>query len=315
MKGFVFIDRNYDLRRSMITELLSSDAFRNSEFTIHLNISRDIFLTKWNDISYGIDESDTLSVLASSLHSLNWLPNEIIYDGDSTDYSNIRDLMKKVGESAVLNSIFCLPSVSNLPSDYGIEQVRPACESILRQPPHRPIRNGEAISWRQLLPDDHWNSIIIVDGYILKDKQTIDRNLFPILDKGHARTDCLQISIFTQFTKGDRTVAWEGAFNYLKQRYTNASIEIIDVRNASREIHDRNIITNHYMLYVPGGCDLLDASGHATKRTSLACYRLPLFFDMVSEEFLFLCQSMTSYRTNPLRLLSKPSKFKNRIIF
>lgn len=315
MKGCFFIDRTFDLRRSMITELLSSDSFRNSGFTIHINTTKEIFINKWNDISYELDESDPLSVLASSLHSLNWLPNEILFDGEQTDYSDIRSLMKRVGENAVLNSIFCLPSTTNLPSDYGIEQIRPACESILRQPPHRPIRNGEQVSWRNLLPDDHWNSIIIADGYILKDKITIDRNLIPILDKGHSRTERLQISIFTQFTKGDRIVVWSGAFNYLKQRYPKASIEIIDVRNASREIHDRNIITNHYMLYVPGGCDLLDANGHATKRTLLACYRLPLFFEMVSDEFIFLCQSMHSYRISPLKLLSKPTSFKNRIIF
>lgn len=315
MKGCFFIDRTYDLRRSMITELLSSDSFRNSGFNIHINTSRKAFIEKWNDISYSVDESDPLSVLASSLHSLNWLPNEILFDGEQTDYSDIRSLIKRVGENAVLNSIFCLPSSTNLPLDYGIEQIRPACESVLRQPPHRPIRNGEQVSWRKLLPDDHWNSIIIADGYILKDKTTIDRNLIPIIDNGHSRTERLQISIFTQSAKGDRPLIWNGSFNYLKQRYPNASIEIVDVRNAAREIHDRNIITNHYMIYVPGGCDLLDASGRATKRTSLACYRLPLFFDMVADEFHFLCESMNTYRKNPLRLMSRPSNFQNRIIF
>lgn len=312
MTGFIYIDRDFAANRELITELLSSDSFRNSEYALHVNISKNELLEKWSCIAYDSNEDDSIIVLASVLHSLNYAPTEITCDGN-IDYTEISKI--RANEDKKLNSIFLLNEDPGIAKTHGVAVVKSKDTSIIsKQPKNRPIKNDEAVLWSSLLPYDYWNSIIIVDCYILKDKATIERNLFPILDKGRSTHSKIQVSIFTQFRKDDRKLMWDGAYDFIKSRYPKDSLEIIDVRNAPREIHDRSILTNHYYFHLPGGLDLLNAMGRSTKHTKLIAYKFPQFYEVASDDMRDFCETVKEYKENRLNIKCNKD-FKNRLIY
>lgn len=314
MKGYIYVDKNFTTNKSSLIELLSSDSFRVSGYEIRININKTELVDKWRKLPYEYDESDPLLQFVSVLQSLSYMPNEVTCDGE-IDYTNIRKIRGK--EAMVLNSIFCLPNDPGISQQYGVAVVKPTDTHILKQPKDKNIKNGETVSWSDLLPQDYWNSIIIADCYILKDKLTIERNLFPILDKGKsAASEKLQITILTQFRKEERQLMWEGAYDYIKTRYPKASIEIIDVKNASKEIHDRCILTNHYHINLLGGTDLIDAGGKSTKRTTIITRKYPQFYDVSKDTFDEFCESVKNYRETAISIKCTENKsFKNRLIY
>ena len=117
------------------------------------------------------------------------------------------------------------------------------------------------------------------------------------------------------FHKRSRPTMWRGAYNYIKSRYPKSNLEIIDVKNANKEIHDRDILTNHYYIHLPGGADLLNARGRATKRTKIISYKYPQFLENAKDDFEAFCDSARSYREDYKAIKCDKKEFKNRLIY
>jgi hypothetical protein len=264
--------------------------------------------------------------LALTLHGLGYhfdnndKNSEIRFDGD-VDYSNFRKI--KDNEDKKLNSIFFLPEDPGVSIEHGVAVIEPSTKNfIVKQPKNRPIKNKEQVTWSSLLSYNYWNSIIIVDCYILKSRESIQNNLIPILQRGISNSSKIQVSIFTQFKKFDYKsreyidLIWKDAYDFIKSTFGNKiNLEIIDVKNAPQEIHDRSILTNHYYYHVPGGLDLLNSEGKSTKHTKIITYRFPQFYEIAKDDFDDFCEKIKSYRDDPQEVRGSKKGFKNRLIY
>lgn len=318
MIGYIYIDKELASNKCLIDELLYSDAFRNSGYEIRMNISRSEYEQKLSNLAYDYDIADPIMVFASTMCSLAY-EHKVHFDGD-VDYSNIRKL--KDNEDKKLNSIFFLPEDLGTSWEHGVAVIDPSTKNfIAKQPKNRPIKNEEQVAWSSLLSCCYWNSIIVVDCYLLKSKDSIQNNLFPILRRGISKSSKIQVSIFTQFKKFDhrskeyQNLMWEGAPEFIKKEFPNISLEIIDVKNAPQEIHDRSILTNHYYYHVPGGLDLLNSKGQSTKHTKIIAYKFPQFYEVTKDDLDDFCEKIKSYREDPQEVIGSKKGFKNRLIY
>lgn len=319
MKGYVYIDKEFASNRKLVGELLSSACFKDSDYGMRMNISKQELQDRWVSLAYEIDSDDPIMIFASVLHSQGRSPLDVSFDGD-VDYNNVKKI--KANEDTKLKSIFCLPENVNTDIDrkYGVGVVKSTDESILKLLPNLPIASGARVSWDSILPKDYWNSIVIADCFILRDKKTIETNLVPILDKGYCSISAnvqMHITIFTQFYNkdGDPTM-WKGAYEFLKSKYAKANIEIVDVKHANKEIHDREILTNNYYVHIPGGTDVINSSGCANRRTTIIPYRYPQFLENAKADYDMFCKSILRYREDYLAIKCDEKKpFKNRLIY
>ena len=318
MKGYVYIDKEFASNGKLIRELLSSDCFRESDYGIRMNISKKELQDRWISLDYEMNGNDPIMVFASVLYSLGYSPQDVSFDGD-VDYNNVKKI--KANEDAKLKSIFCLPNhvKTDIDKKYGVGVVKSTDKSMLKLLPNIPIAYDEVVSWDSILPKDYWNSIIVADCFILRDKKTIETNLVPILDKGYCSASSniqMHITIFTQFFRDGIPTMWKGAYDFLKSKYEKASIEIIDVKNASKEIHDREILTNNYYIHILGGTDVISSCGRANRRTTIIPYRYPQFLENAKADYDMFCKSIIRYHKERLDIRCDDKKpFRNRLIY
>ena len=205
----------------------------------------------------------------------------------SESYKGIDELQCSDGKSDRLDSLFftMLPvNVCNSIADtYGVLCLN--LEMALQNSDiyddfGEAVNAGSSVSWNFL--EKHnvssptlrvSNSMIIVDNYLLNDKEKIQRNLFPILEY---LLPCelseeleYHLSIFTT-NKDDK----------LKFRHKLLSEEISRIRPklkvrititqcTTADFHDRAIVTNNIWIGIGKGCDLLDKKGKAVQSTTI----------------------------------------------
>ncbi len=128
-------------------------------------------------------------------------------------------------------------------------------------------------NWRFLKSFQHvCNSLAIIDNYILSEKTILHENLFPILDSllPNSLKIPFHISIFAKKEVNGRILNFQ---NFHDEIYSeikrirpdlNIKLGIFQIRN---EIHDRNIITNYFILDSGSGFDLFKnkKARHQTK--------------------------------------------------
>lgn len=118
-------------------------------------------------------------------------------------------------------------------------------------------------NWRFLETYKHvCNSLAIVDNYILADKNNILENLVPILDSLLPKNlkASFHISVFAKKEiKGGITKDFKSYHDLIKHEIERIRPELnftLGIFQLRREIHDRNLITNNYIIESGSGFNL-----------------------------------------------------------
>lgn len=140
----------------------------------------------------------------------------------------------------------------------------------------------------------HCNSIVVVDRYALKNMQTIERNLRPLLDKIKS-TAKMTLTILSQFTYLDGNgLNLQDAYNNIMKIFPTWNIEIYDTQDT---YHDRFIITNNNYITIGGGFDSQNVTTTngmvGSKTTAMHKYVYPLFQKEISKEVMFYLQNIS----------------------
>lgn len=166
------------------------------------------------------------------------------------------------------------------------------------------------------------NSIVIVDRYILKDENTIKRNLIPVLKKMKSNVPAIHLSILSQFTYNDdrRHLTINEALDKIKNDLAGSGNWKIEILNTEQELHDRVIITNHSYITIGGGFDcriLKDTQIRADKSTIMHTYIAPLLNSDIAEEVPFYIteiKKVMSHLDNTRRKTNMSPKEKIRLL-
>lgn len=131
-------------------------------------------------------------------------------------------------------------------------------------------------SWSDLRPlKQPLNAIVIIDNYLLNgDESDLKSNIIPLL-KILLPDERLEIpvhlSILTDTEKISETKV-KNRLELLKKSFQYLDLEITIVHIASKDNHDRNIITNYLWLHSGHGFSYFNENGMIKKNTTLFYY-------------------------------------------
>lgn len=120
------------------------------------------------------------------------------------------------------------------------------------------------------------NSMIIVDNYLLNDKEKIKRNLFPIFDyllpQKLSKQLEYHLSIFTTNKDDKLKFRHQLLSDEISRIRPNLKVRISITQCTTTDFHDRAIVTNNIWIGIGKGCDLLNKNGRAVQSTTISIH-------------------------------------------
>ena len=306
---FGFIQKVHTASNCVFEELFSFLINLNKHIDVVFNIPKSKRNISKSDFPLdGIEKKHTInSLILSLLHISNY---KFIDD----EKFSFKRFIKEHNYNVIL---FCDKNNTELNTllSYGIIAINSSMLTIdflnnLTTEKGKYIEKGEnkTISWGEILPKNvnQCNSLIIIDQYIIQNKDDLKHNINAILETiiPQNLNSEFHIAIFCNFNPNNKGYNVEERFNEILKHLNdknvpntkNISITIYDSKNF---FHDRYIITNNHFIESGAGFVILKNNQEPQNSTIIrSCY--PFF---ISNSNNFQC---TAYR----HILSELAKIK-----
>ncbi len=186
--------------------------------------------------------------------------------------------------------------------------------------------NGSAIKenskgdWSMYLKEPNYkicNSMIITDNYLLKDKDKMDDNLFPILDALLPETlnTTFDLTCFCKDMNGQEKQRFDSLCKELSTLRPNIKFKVSLFKTLG-DFHDRFILTNTLWFSCDGGFDLF--SSHKAKKETKTDVVFPFFIQNIKKyPHLYLNQiyaTLRVYRRDHTQNFDYWGENKNRLL-
>ncbi len=347
MKGNLYIDKSYcslstdkDSDQSKILDKIFALEDLSKRFVIHINGASIEDFKHDQAASSGIYDSapkgNAISICFRKIRQLQSSSDEIMFEGNA-DYSvdnlwqnsNKKQAGAKASDAFLNSIVFTDIHDANrtiLENKYGIAIITKELTYVdfINKEPMLSFAKKEEPSDSGLWTSSigyigKANSLVLMDKYILCQKQNVEFNLAPILDSclTQSGTISVQVSICSQFDAKDSDLTnIDDVVQEIKEHY-RAPIKL-EIIKSGAEFHDRVLITNKGFACAVGGFDLHKlerGSKRDSKSTSIISADI---MTVLSKKWLF--KMMCFYLNTAIKYkkehtqLCQPAKIFNRLL-
>lgn len=182
-------------------------------------------------------------------------------------------------EDSYLRSSYLIDDINKkkqYESNKGVSAITSHSDNDIRELYHCSpitIERHESNTWQNVLRGiPQMNSLALLDRYIFANSDTIDKNLFSILET--LLPDNLNVSFHLTIITCNVDVRrqYTELVNRLKRKRPNLNLKVSICKCSTPKFHDRCIITNNFFIRSSSGFDLFDNTNRAIHEMALDKY-------------------------------------------
>jgi hypothetical protein len=253
---FLMLGKLNDLLFNSVNLIIDKDIaeYRENPFLMHLikkAIQGSIKITHWENFNLEIIEDDRVLDFPYAIFIMD------ISDKESEEYSN------KFGQLICNYTSF----LSKLPF-------------LIKTPPLSTTELNNLLCWENIFPDIQFNTLYIIDNYLLDKNEKLDKNIISFLQFVLKKaTNCkLNITIVTHLEGRYLNSRSQSIRDEIK-KFSNYNIKIINLKDTVKK-HDRALITNYHYISSGTGFVFFNQYGKLNVETII-------HFDGILEETIY----------------------------